>query len=311
MELFIRPFGQFLSKALRPLASSLMDMATRFNDIASEDGLAVAVGTIAAEAVTSLATGIANAIGNIISGEGTLADFLFAGAGAVGLAKLVKKTPIGGVLKKSAIGGLLTRSSVGGLLSKVGAGSIIGSVGLGTLVSTVGTLTLAVGTIKAAEFTADTVTQAFGPGKPENFDPIRELRTFLSRNVTNAPAGLSPQEARERAFERALDRAEDRENINRLDVIEAFRAEFDRAPPSFEDFETDETTQQETAEERRRRRQREQRRSGPGSVNVDRLIQQLEVSRIREEIKRSNESLEDKLDQLVSGEDFNENWDPF
>lgn len=55
MKLFFRPFGDFLSAKFRPMASGMIDMATTFNDIANEQGLAVAVGAISREAANTLA----------------------------------------------------------------------------------------------------------------------------------------------------------------------------------------------------------------------------------------------------------------
>jgi hypothetical protein len=218
-ELFFRPFGNFLSKTLRPAASALLDMAVRFNDIASDDGLGVAVATISTEAVSSLASGFVNALGNIVTGEGTLADFLFAGAGTIGLAKLVSSTSIGSLLTSTGIGSLLTSSSIGGLLTAVSAGTLISG--------TVAASALIVGTVGASKL----IETGFGPGKPENFQEENQLEAFIQRNISGADPRLSPQEARRQAFQKALERVEDRENLSRADVIAEFRDVTGREPP--------------------------------------------------------------------------------
>jgi len=145
-NLFFRPFGNFLGKTLRPFATAALDMAVKFNDIAQEDGLAVAVASIASEAATSLGSGFVNALTNIAGGEGTLADFLFAGAGTIALTKLISGVSLtslvtsvsaSSILSSVSVGGLLTSISAGGILTAVGAGGIITAVSAGAIITSV------------------------------------------------------------------------------------------------------------------------------------------------------------------------------
>jgi hypothetical protein len=215
MELFLRPWGNALSDVFRPFATAALDMAKNFNDIASSDGLGVALATVSADAATSLGTGLVNAFGNIASGEGTLADFLFAGAGTVGLAKLVTSTSIGSLLTSTGIGSLLTSTSIGGLLTAVSAGTLVtGAVAAGALI---------VGTVAAAELIDPILPES--PDEPPS--ETNQAQQMLER-------AMRATATREQAFQSALTTARGNPDISRQDVIAAYRQEFGESPPGVE-----------------------------------------------------------------------------
>lgn len=137
LSLFFRPFGNFLAGILRPFAAAGLNMAVRFNELAESEGLAVAIGKITAEAAASFGTGMVNAFGKIASGEGTLADFLFAGAGTIALTKLVTGVSITSLISSVSLSSLVTSVGAGSILTSVSAGTVLTSVAAGGLLTAV------------------------------------------------------------------------------------------------------------------------------------------------------------------------------
>ena len=183
LNIFFRPFGNALDKVLRPAAQATMDLATDFSDLASEDGLAVAVASLAPKA----AEAIGNAFGNIATGQGNLGDIALAGGATLTAAKLAGLLPsvgLGAVLggmSGSALTGLLPRiglssfvtgMSSGSLLSllpSVGAGSLItGTVAGATLIGTVAAGSVIVGTVAATSLIEGVTLQELIENPDEN-----------------------------------------------------------------------------------------------------------------------------------------------
>jgi hypothetical protein len=171
MSLFFRPFGRFLSSILRPAALGLLNMAVKFNEIAEDDGLAVAIGKISQQALTSFAGALGNAVEDIVTGEGSAGDVaLVAGTaiaasklitGTVGISSLISGTVsvgsyivgslgISSLLTGASLTSLITGASLTSFISGVSATAVIGSVGAATLIGGVA----ATAVIGAAALTA-------------------------------------------------------------------------------------------------------------------------------------------------------------
>ena len=262
-NLFFRPFGNFLGKTLRPFATAALDMAVKFNDIAQQDGLAVAVASIATEAATSLGSGFVNALGNIATGKGTLADFLFVGGG-VALTKFI------------------TGVSLTSLVSSVSASSLVsGALGVGSLITgTVGAPALIAGTVAAATLISGKIAIDQLLSADEREPEQQQLRRQLRNIVERTPQG------REAAFERLVQQAETRD-FTRADVVEAFRDEFGTPPPTGGGSRTGPNTQ--PRQDPRR----------PGDVDTGDLAQLAEDMRATREVL---ENIEQSDGQLTSGQ---------
>jgi len=114
MSLFFRPFGRFLSSILRPAALGLLNMAVKFNEIAEEEGLAVAIGKIGQQALTSLAGALGNAVEDIVTGEGGLGDVALLGGTALTAGTLL------GIFPSLSVSGVLGALTGTGALLSVG-----------------------------------------------------------------------------------------------------------------------------------------------------------------------------------------------
>lgn len=198
-EIFFRPFGKALDSAIRPFALAARDMALRFMKISDSEGIGVALLTVGAEAAASIGTGFVNALGNIASGEGTLADFLFAGAGTIAITKLLTgasitslltSSSIGGLLTSSSIGGLLTSVSIGGLLTTVAAGGLFTAVAASAVFTSVAISKLIHGELEMPSGEEPASTVGGDPFDPEEEQQFREA--VQQTNTTATPSGTPP-----------------------------------------------------------------------------------------------------------------------
>ncbi len=134
MDLFFKPFGDFLGSKLRPMADHLIGVAQDFNKIADNEGLSVAVASIANNAITGIGSQIGGSFKDIISGEGDVLDFLIAGGTAVTAAAVlgyigwptIGAGAVLGSLGLPTIGASALLSSIG--FPSIGAASVVGAI---------------------------------------------------------------------------------------------------------------------------------------------------------------------------------------
>jgi hypothetical protein len=199
MELFFRPFGSFLSEALRPFAKAGVDMATNFNDAYANGNLGVALVELGGDVVSTWATGFANAIADTVTGQaskGDLALLLGGGLTAAKLAGILPSIGLGTIFGSwgttTAISSVLPSIGFGTLFSGWGttaASSVLPSVSMGVLVgtglTTAGLLGLLGGTIALADIVkggkgikeAYQFGEAFREAQPQMAETIRNIFT--------------------------------------------------------------------------------------------------------------------------------------
>jgi hypothetical protein len=176
MDLFFKPFGDFLGNALRPMAKDLISFAKEFNDIAESEGLAVAVTSMGADVISSIAGQIGESAVNIATGEWDAKDLLTITASVWAAAKII------------SIGASVW--SAGGLMSLTagtwGAGSLIGLAGVatfkaGAIIALTGTITYGVGELIEIARGGEGVEQAREAGRD-----FAENNPGLSGAIENA-----------------------------------------------------------------------------------------------------------------------------
>lgn len=163
MNLFFRPFGNFLGEALRPMAKDMIDFASDFSDLAKSDGLSVAIASLAPTA----ATAIGNAFKDIISGEGSIGDIVLTGSAvaivgtlisAIGWPTIGAGTLLGaaswpsigaagvvGAISWPVIGAAVITGAIG--WQDVTSGDITGAIGWGTVTGALVAAGLGFGTV--------------------------------------------------------------------------------------------------------------------------------------------------------------------
>jgi hypothetical protein len=133
MNLFFRPFGNFLGRTLRPFALGTLQMAQDFADLASDEGLMVAVASLPFEIGEEIGGAFSGALEDVMGGEGDIGDFLTIG-GTIGGATLLGKFAYGTVTGSGLLSGF-SFGSIGGaaLLSKLSFGTVTANAFLGAM----------------------------------------------------------------------------------------------------------------------------------------------------------------------------------
>jgi hypothetical protein len=158
MDLFFRPFGNALAGRLRPLATNLIGMAKDFDKVASNQGLAVAIGQFENRALNGLGTAFSDALGTVgvnveLSGSDVVGGTLAAGAilKAVGWPSVTASGIIGAVswpvLGAAAITGAITWGNVK-------SGDVVGALGWGTVTGALVIKSLGWGTVAGSLVTS-------------------------------------------------------------------------------------------------------------------------------------------------------------
>jgi hypothetical protein len=140
MDLFFKPFGDFLGATFRPMAKDLISFAQDFNEIADSEGLSVAVTSMGQDIITSIAGQIGESAVNLATGKWDAKDIITLTASTWAAAKIIS---IG-----ASVWGAGSLMSI--TAGSWGAGSLIGLAGMatfkaGAIIALTGTITYGVG----------------------------------------------------------------------------------------------------------------------------------------------------------------------
>lgn len=146
MALFFRPFGDFLGRLLEPVATWMLDMAVRFNELAEDEGLAIAVVAITGEALEDIGEFVFNAIADMMEdiplvGE-PISEYLESVESsevliAVGLASLLIGAKLTALVTKVAASALITAVKLTALVGKVAVSKLLSAVSIAGLLKAV------------------------------------------------------------------------------------------------------------------------------------------------------------------------------
>jgi hypothetical protein len=253
MNLFFRPFGNFLGRTLRPFALGTLQMAQDFADLASDEGLMVAVASLPFEIGEEIGGAFSGALEDLMGGEADIGDFLTIG-GTIGGATLLGKFTYGTLTGSGLLGGFSFGSVTGAaLLSKLTFGTVTANAFLGamtfneitsgdltgamlsggitgaTLAATVfGGVSISSGLIVGTVFGGAAVTGAeildtvFGGG----LEALPEGEKLAKRRLGR----LADTMGRTQAVRTLIDRAERSDDVSRGDVLAAARQLFGEVP---------------------------------------------------------------------------------